>query len=301
MRELNLKHLHYFWVVAQEGSIVGASERLFVTPQTISAQLKQLEARLQRPLFRKKGTGIALTREGEIARDYADAIFDLSKELTVTLAAKDQGGGQVRVGLVDGVPKLIATMVLHPLTEMSPPVRLMCQEDDLGSLVALLAQHKLDFIVSDHPAPPDENLRLYSHELGSTGISLMASPGLVGTESAAFPDCLRRLPVLLPGRKTAIRMALDSWLRNNDIDMRVAGEFDDSALIKAFGQTGAGVFACPTVIETEVARQYAVTTVGRIDDIRERFYVISGTRHLEQSPLGQLLERVKSEVFDTSV
>lgn len=297
MRELNLKHLHYFWVVAQEGSIVAASERLFVTPQTISAQLKQLETRLGRSLFRRKGTGIVLTSDGEIARDYADAIFDLSKELTATMAAQDQGGGQIRVGVVDVVPKLIATLVLMPLTEMTPAPRLVCREAEMGELLALLAQHKLDFLVADHPAPPDESLRLYSHEMGSTGISFMAAPGLMRNEQAKFPACLDKLPILVPGRKTVLRMALETWLRGQGIDMKVAGEFDDSALIKSFGQTGAGVFTCPTAIEGEVSRQYAVNVVGRTEEIRERYYVISTAKRLEQSVVGELLDRAKKEIF----
>ena len=210
MRDLNLKHLHYFWVVAQEGSIVAASERLFVTPQTISAQLKQLESRLPRPLLKRKGNGITLTAEGELALEYADAIFDLSKELTAALASPDRGGGQVRFGVVDVVPKLIASLVLLPFTEAQPAPRIICREADMSELLVQLAQHKLDFVLSDHPAPPDENLRLYSHELGSTGISFMAAPGLLQEDNRPFPECLQNKSILLPGRKTALRMALEN-------------------------------------------------------------------------------------------
>ncbi|MFT5063784.1 MAG: LysR family transcriptional activator of nhaA [Gammaproteobacteria bacterium] len=297
MNNINLKHLHYFWVVAQEGSIVAASERLFVTPQTISAQLKQLEKRLPRPLLKRQGNGITLTQDGELALEYADAIFDLSKELTAALESKEQGGGQIRVGVVDVVPKIIATLVLMPITELSPAPRLICREADMSELLILLAQQKLDFVVSDHPAPVDENLRLYSHEMGSTGISFMAARSLLANAATKFPGCLSQLPILLPGRTTALRMSLENWLRDKDVQMQVAGEFDDSALIKSFGQIGTGVFTCPSAIESEVSRQYGVSVIGRTDEILERFYIISATKRLDQSLIGNLLEHAKTHVF----
>ncbi len=297
MRELNLKHLHYFWVVAREGSIAAASDRLLVTPQTISAQLKQLEGRLGQPLFQRRGTGLALTRAGETALRYADTIFDLSKELTATLAAERSGGGQVRVGIADVVPKLIASLVLLPVTEQDPPVRLICCENDLGELLAQLARHKLDFVISDHPAPPDPNLRLYNHEMGETGISFMAAYGLLDPGNRVFPACLAGQPFLMPGRRTALRTTLEIWLRDQNVEVRVAGEFDDSALIKAFGQTGAGVFTCPTAIEAEVSRQYAVSVVGRTQELCERYYLISRGQQLDQALVQTVLARAREEVF----
>lgn len=297
MRDINLKHLHYFWAVAHEGSIAAASERLFVTPQTISAQLKQLEASIGIPLFQRRGTGLTLTRSGETALDYADAIFDLRKEMTAALLSEQQGGGQVRVGIADVVPKLIATLVLRPLTCQEPPKRLICRESDQETLLGLLGRQKLDFVLSDHPAPPDPNLRLYNHELGETGISFMAAPGVIPEGSEAFPECLAGRPLLLPGKRTALRMTLENWLLQQEIEVRVAGEFDDSALIKAFGQTGAGVFTCPTAIEHEVGRQYSVKLVGRTTALRERFYLVSTTRHIEESGFRDIVERARGEIF----
>lgn len=300
MRSINLKHLHYFWVVAHEGSIAAASERLFITPQTISAQLKELEARMGRELFARTGKGLALTRAGEIALDYADKIFDLSKELSAAVAEEIEGLSQIRVGVVDVVPKLIATLVLLPAIEKRPAPRLVCVESDMGDLLARLAQHKLDFVLSDHPAPPDPNLKLYSHKLGSTGISFMAAHGLLPGPGAAFPDCLDGRPILLPGRRTALRMTLEGWLLERGVRMRVAGEFDDSALAKAFGQVGAGVFTCPTAIEGEVSRQYAVAAVGRTEQLREHYYLISTTKDLEQPLIAEILARAGGEIFATS-
>ncbi len=297
MRELNLKHLHYFWVVAREGSIAAASARLFVSPQTISAQLKQLESDLEQALFQRRGTGLVLTPAGETALAYAETIFDLRQELAAALSAERDGGGQLRVGIADAVPKLIASRVLLPVMEQSPSVRLVCQERDLSELMPLLAAHKLDLILSDHPAPPDPNLRLYNHELGETGISFMSAPQLRAGVRGDFPACLRGQPFLMPGRRTALRTTLEAWLLGHGLAVRVAGEFDDSALIKAFGQRGAGIFTCPTAIESEVSRQYAVQMVGRTDELRERYYLVSRAQRPERELFHTVLARARTEVF----
>ncbi len=297
MRDINLKHLHYFWVVAREGSIAAASERLFVSPQTISAQLKQLEAQLQQALFSRRGTGLTLTPAGETALGYADTIFDLRRELAAALSEHASGGGPLRVGIVDVVPKLIATLILQPITRQEPPMRLVCQESDLTDLLARLATQKLDFVISDHPATPDPNLRVYNHELGETGISFMAAPALLEGRSSPFPSLLQDLPFLMPGRRTALRTMLESWLLSQGVTVRIAGEFDDSALIKAFGQTGAGVFSCPTAIEAEVARQYSVCVIGRTLALRERFYLISRGQRIDQEIVHTVLARAQQELF----
>ncbi|MEN8719870.1 MAG: LysR family transcriptional regulator, partial [Oceanococcaceae bacterium] len=215
MRELNLKHLHYFWVVASERSITAAGERLFVTPQTISAQIRELEDRLRCQLFDRRGRALVLTPAGETALRYSNAIFDLSKELVAALSENDTGQQQVRIGIVDVVPKLISSLLLLPLLRDASPPRLHCREGALSELMADLVRHQIDAVISDHAAPPDPNLRLYSHELGSTGLSFLAAPHLVADTPGPFPQCLNGLPVILPGRRTALRMSLENWLREH--------------------------------------------------------------------------------------
>lgn len=298
MRELNLKHLHYFWVVAQEGSISAASERLFITPQTISAQLRELEERMHCKLFERRGRGLVLTRAGETARGYADAIFDLSRELTNALSEEEAGLRQVRIGVVDVVPKLIASLVLLPLLRREPAPRLQCREGDAADMLNRLAQHRLDAVLSDHPATPDPNVRLYTHELGRTGISFLGAPGLLAEPLQPFPRCLHGLPILLPGRRTALRMALENWLREQGVEMRVAGECDDSALIKALGQAGGGIFTCPTAIESEVCRQYAVEAIGRTEAVQEQFFLITASSQVERPLLAELIARARGDVFE---
>ena len=297
MKNINLKHLHYFWAVAHEGSIAAASERLFITPQTISAQLKQLESRLDQQLFHRSGKTMSLTPAGETALAYADQIFDLGKELAAALSSEADGINQLRVGISDVVPKLIASLILLPTIQHSPAPRLVCRESDASDLLAQLGQHKLDLVLSDHPAPPDPNLRLYSHKMGSTGISFMAAPALVPTGPEKFPHTLNKLPILLPGRRTALRMTLENWLEENNVNMRVAGEFDDSALTKAFGQIGAGIFTCPTAIEAEVSRQYAVQVIGRTKALKENFYLISPNKKISQPLVIEVLERARRDIF----
>lgn len=297
MRDINLKHLHYFWAVAHQGSIAAASEHLFVTPQTISAQLKELESSLGHKLFRRSGKSLSLSQAGETALSYADGIFDLRRELAAALATENQDMRQIRVGISDVVPKLIASRVLLPAIQHEPAPRLICKEGESSELLAALAQHKLDMVISDHPAAPDPNLRLYSHKMGSTGISFMAAPKLISDENAKFPACLDQQPILMPGRHTALRMTLESWLQEQKLDMHITGEFDDSALTKAFGQLGAGLFTCPSAIQEDVRQQYGVRELGRTKAIRESFYLISPNKRISQPLILQILQRAREEVF----
>jgi LysR family transcriptional activator of nhaA len=297
MRELNLKHLHYFWVVAREGSITRASERLFVTPQTISAQIRELEQRLQCELFERQGRNLRLTAAGSTALQYADTIFDLSKELAAVLVEGGAEVRQMRVGIVDVVPKSISALVMKPLLEADPAPRLLCREGKLSDLVARMAQQGLDCVISDLPAPLGANLRLYTQELGSSPVSFFAAEGVAPAAHKAFPDNLNGSRFLLPRRHTALRTALENWLREKGVTYQLAGECDDSALIKALGQAGAGVFIAPTAAEAEVVHQYGVEVLGRTEDLQAQFFLITTTPISDRPLLSAIVSNAHEHLF----
>lgn len=299
---MNFKHLHYFWQVAKAGGVARASEQLHLTPQTISGQIGLLEEDLGAPLFAKRGRNIELTEAGRIAFGYAQDIFALGSELEESMRNYPAGGRPVdfRVGVADSVPKTIAYRMIEPATRLPTPVRIVCRESKLESLLAELAAHRLDLVISDAPIPPSVSLRAYNHRLGESGVSFFASARLFKSLKGKFPVCLDGAPMLVPGDGATVRPRLDRWHDGKKLRPRVVGEFDDSALMKAFGQRGAGVFIGPTVIESEIETQYGVKTLGRTQEIVEEFFAISVERRITHPCVVAITEAARDRLFVTA-
>jgi len=276
---INYKHLHYFWAVAREGGIARAGERLHLTPQTISGQLSLLEEYLGVSLFSRVGRNLELTEAGRLMLSYADEIFSLGGELEEVMRQLPDGRPQMlRVGVVDVVPKSIAHRILAPALQMPESVRMVCREASLDTLLAELAVHRLDLVLADRPIPPTVSTRGFSHKLGECAISFFATVKLEKKLKGDFPRCLDGAPILLPSSGTQLRSGIDQWLDKYRIHPHMIAEFDDSALMKVFGQEGAGIFIAPAVIEAEVESQYQVAAIGRVDEVKEIFYAISVER-----------------------
>ena len=278
---LNYRHLHYFWSVAKCGGITRASERLHLTPQTFSGQLGQFEQQLGRPLFRRVGRRMELTETGELALSYAEEMFQVGAELEEMLSRRpEQRRLPFRVGIADAVPKTIAHRLLSPALSLPEPVRLLCRADRLDRLLAELAIHRLDMVLADRPLPANMDVKGYSHPLGQCGVAFLAAPNLAAQLSGSFPAKLDGAPLLLPGEDSALRTPLLRWLERQKVRPRIVGEFDDSALMKAFGHSGRGIFPAPAARAREVERQYGTITLGQTDDVQERFFAISVERLL---------------------
>jgi LysR family transcriptional activator of nhaA len=291
---INYKHLHYFFVVAKEGSIAKASELLHLTPQTISGQLSILEENLGEPLFSRAGRSLVLTETGRLVQSYAEEIFSLGGELQEMVRNLPyERQLTFKVGVTDIIPKSIAYRLLAPAFEIPESVRILCQTDDTKALLADLAVHKLDLVIADEPIPTNVNVRGYSHELGECGVSFFATSTLANQLTHDFPHCLNGAPLLLPGETNPARNHLIQWLDQIHIYPRVVGEFDDSALMKAFGQGGAGIFIAPTAIAGEVAKQYNVSIIGKTDKVKERFFAISVERKVSHPAIVAINEAAR--------
>lgn len=298
MRGINYNHLYYFWTVAKEGSIARAGELLHLTPQTISGQLRVLEDALGGKLFARAGRALTLTDMGRMALNYADEIFRLGAEMEETLEGRSRGQAlEFKVGVVDVVPKMIAYRLVEPALHLGEPVRIVCREGKLDQLLGDLAVHKLDMVLADTPIGTAANVRAFNHLLGECGITFFAAHGLAVAARERFPESLGDAPMLLPATNTALRGALTQWLDQLNIRPRVAGEFEDSALMAAFGQAGVGIFIAPSVIEAEIVRQYDVEPIGRTDGVRERFYAISTERRLRHAAVVAVSNAARLEVF----
>ncbi len=295
---INYKHLHYFWVVAKEGSIARASEKLHLTPQTISGQLSLLEKHLGVSLFSKVGRNLALTETGRLVLSYADEIFSLGGEMEEFLHQLPANLPQtLRVGVVDVVPKSIAHRILAPALKMPEPVRMVCRESSLDTLLSELAIHRLDLVLADRRIPSTVSTRGFSHKLGECGVSFFATDTLKKHLKGKFPQCLDRAPLLLPSSDNQLRSAIDQWLDKLRIYPRVVAEFDDSALMKVFGQEGAGIFIAPAAIEAEVESQYRVTCIGRTEEVKEHFYAISVERRVLHPVVSAIMEVARESLF----
>lgn len=295
---LNYRQLHYFWVVAKTGSIVRACEQLNLTPQTISGQISLLEQTYGIELFRRVGRQLELTEAGRQTLPYAEQMFQLGGELELMLRAQpNEQQILFRVGVADVVPKSIVYRLIAPTMELSEPLRITCREDKLERLLADLAIQRLDLVISDSPMPSHLDIKGYSQKLGECGISFFATAELAARYGRDFPRSLHGAPLLIPGAETVVRSRLQRWFAEQQIQPQIVGEFDDSALMQAFGQSGSGIFIGPSVIADEVQRQYGVEVIGQTDAVSESFYAISVERKVKHPGIVAITEGARRELF----
>ena len=296
---MNFKHLHYFWVTARAGGIMRAGEQLHTTPQTLSGQIKLLEDWFGRKLFRKSGRQLALTDDGRLALGYADQIFTLGAELesAVRQARSGQRVLEFRVGVADSVAKSVAYRLLEPALSLAEPVKLLCSEGKFPDLLAQLALHRLDLVIADEPMSRRLSVKAFNHPLGSTSMSFFCAPALKAQLQGVFPQCLNEQPLLIPGTSASVRPQLDGWLARHQLQPRILGEFDDGALMTAFGREGRGVFMAPTVLEAETVAQFGVELVGRSDELVEEFYAVSVERRITHPCVLAITDAARGQLF----
>lgn len=298
MEWLNYHHLLYFWTVAREGSIARACQELRLAQPTISGQIRALEESLGEKLFTRSGRRLVLTETGRLAFQYAEEIFGLGRELTDVLKGRPRGRPiRFVVGISDLIPKLIAYRILQPVFTLSHPVRLICYEDEPEELLARLSAHKLDLVLTHTPAHSAVGVRVFSHRLGSSGVSLFASSAIAARYRKNFPAKLDGAPFLLPMERSALRRDLEYWFSLHNIHPHIIGEFQDNALVNVFGHSGAGIFAAPTAIEDEVKRYVRVVPIGNLDSIREEFYAVSAERKIKHPAVATITASARTELF----
>lgn len=296
--KLNMKHLRYFWSVASHGSVTRAAQALYLTPQTISGQLRQLEQQVGSPLFGRDGRHLVLTETGRLVFSYADEMFRLGLELQDVLAGHTPGAAlTVKVGIAMVVPKLLAFRVTEPVLKLPDPVRLICHEAPLADLLADLSVHKLDVVLADSPVNPTFSVRAYNHVLGESGVTFFAVPAQAKVLAPEFPTSLDNARMLMPSAGSSLRRNLENWFERHAINPFIVAEFEDRALMKAFGERGTGVFTSPSAVEQEVLDKYGVQVVGRTDELTERFYAISAERRIKHPAVAAITEAARNELF----
>jgi LysR family transcriptional activator of nhaA len=281
MEWLNYHHLRYFWVVAKEGSLKKAAEKLHVSQPSMSEQIKELEEALGEALFRRSGRSNVLTDAGQIAFRYAEEIFSRGAELAN--AIKQRPGVQslrLHVGVADAVPKLVTNEILKPVLAMPQTVHVICREGKMEDLLAQLAAHQLDIVLSDEPPSSSVKFRVFSQLLGESGITFCAAGKLAESLRKGFPESLHNAPALLPAENTAMRRSLEKWFREKQIHPRVIAEFEDGALMKVMGAEGKGFIPVPTVVLHEALTRYRFKVIGASENCRDQFYAITAERRI---------------------
>lgn len=297
-QSFSYRHLYYFWVVAKAGGMSRAAEQLGMAVQTISTQVRELEQSLGCSLLKPAGRGVALTEAGQAAMRQAEQIFALGEALPDAVrSAADSAGVRLAVGIPDGLPKLAVHRLLEPVLA-EPGLRLLCHDDEFEDLLAELALHKLDLVISDRPAPANPSLRLYSHSVGTSAVAWYAAPALAaplrqGRRAAGrWPAALGAgdVPVLLPTGHGVLRARLDHWFDRHAVRPRIAGEFEDSALLKTFGAGGMGVFPAAVMVERDLVERYGVERVGDCEGVEEHFYAITPQKKVEHRLVRRITE-----------
>jgi LysR family transcriptional regulator, transcriptional activator of nhaA len=299
MEWLNYHHLQYFWAVARYGSVVRASEELRLAPPTISGQIHRLEAVLGHKLFDRVGRNLVMTDTGRIVFRFADEIFSIGQDLLGTIKGRPSARPlRLTVGVADVLPKVLVQSLLEPVFHLEKSVQLVCREDRaVEDFLGALAVQELDMVLADRPLGPGINVHAYNHLLGDSGTTFLASPKLAKACKKGFPKSLDGAPCLLPGAHATVRRIVDQWFEAVKVRPRLIAEFDDSALMYAFGEEGKGFFPSPTVFEEEFRRRYKVEVVGRVKNLRQSFYAISVDRRVEHPAVKAIIEAAQKEVF----
>lgn len=294
MERLNYHHLLYFWLTAREGSVSKAASLLRLAQPTLSGQIRTLESALGERLFERAGRRLRLTEAGTLVYGFAEEIFSIGEELLDAVKQRTtRRPGRVTIGLADVVAKPVAHRLIQPLLEEPDPVRLVVREDSPEKLLAALVAGDLEVVLLDAPPGPEMGVRVFSRLLGESGVTLLAAPRLASRYRRGFPGSLDRAPFLMPGRTTGLRRSLVAWFDRHRIQPRVVGEIDDSALTTEFARAGSGLFAVPTVVESDVCRQHGLARVGRIEGVREQVFAVSLQRRFANRAVERLSQRAR--------
>jgi len=283
MKALNHRHLHYFWVVAREGTITSAAEILGVTAPTVSMQISALERELGVVLFRRRGNRLEITPAGRTVQRYASDIFALSRDLLDAVAGAGHPVAQrFAVGISDSLPLLSAHKLLEPALAIPPEeLRVVLRADKAAPLLGGLTARTLDLVLTDTPGSPTDAVRTESHLLDECDVLLFGTPDLAARFLPGFPESIQGAPFILHTESTPLRRGLDGWFARLGLRPQVTAEVEEVGLLQLLGQQGRGLFAAPALASELIQTRYGVEVVGRADGVRERFFGLT----LEGQPM----------------
>ncbi|CAH0532691.1 Transcriptional activator protein NhaR [Vibrio stylophorae] len=293
MSHLNYNHLYYFWMVCKQGSVSKAAEALFLTPQTVTGQIKALEMRLDGKLTKRDGRNLVPTELGQLVFQYADKMFDLSYEMLDIVNYRQQANLLLDVGVADALSKRLVSKILLRAGAQTENLHLRCFESTHELLLEQLSQHKLDMILSDCPVDSSQSPGLYSKKIGECAMSFFGAASF----ETPFPACIEEYKLLVPGRRTAMGRKLTQWFDHQGLQPCIVGEFDDAALMKAFAEYHQAVFVAPTIYRHELVDSDHLKEIAQVHDISDEYYVIFAERMIQHPIVKRICESDLSDLF----
>ena len=293
MAQLNYHHLRYFWMIANEGHLTRAAERLHVSQSALSIQLRQLEESLGQPLFTREGKRLLLTEAGRIALDYANAIFRSGDELISLMHGQAARRQLVRIGAVATLSRNFQMELVRPLLDRED-IELILRSGSLPELLRQLHTHTIDLVLSNRPVPRDAEANWHCHLVEEQPVSLVGRP-ISESTPFRFPEDLSDTSLLLPSIESEIRTAFDFLLEQAGIRPRVIAEVDDMAMLRLLARDSGHLALVPPVVVLDELKNGNLIERCRIPDLRERFYAIIPRRRFPNAIIRELLEPLLSK------
>jgi LysR family transcriptional activator of nhaA len=285
MRNLNFRHLLYFWQVARVGNLTRAAGQLRVSQSALSAQIRQLEAFLGRPLFDRAGRRLTLTEFGATILDYADGIFGLGQEMMATArGGKGQRVQQLRVGAVATLSRNFVENLLRP-TLGQRDVRLSLASGSLEELLERLQVHHLDVVFSNRPVVADATRPWRCARIDRQSVCLVGPPR-PSRNRFRLPKDASGLRFVVPGPSSDIRSQFDTWCERHQLQIEIAAEVDDMAMLRLLARDSGAVTIVPEVVVQDELRDGRLQRYGTVPGVYENFYAITAFRR-SPSPLVQ--------------
>ena len=295
---INYNHLYYFWQVSRCGSISAASKILHLTPQTVSSQISDLEHRLGKALFVREGRGLSLTEFGQITQQYANDMFAIAQEwLETTQGELTHLSKTLKVGISDVLPKSLVSKWLAPLIDNERITNLQCIDGQQNDLLSQMATHKLDLVLADQPLDNALPIKAFCHEIGKSQLAFFGNTHWHKKLSADFPHSLHNQPVVLPAKGSPVSRAIYFWLQELGLETTVVGHVDDSALMKALGEQGFGVFPAPMLVKDEIERHFDVHYIGAIENAFQHYYAFSPERLIKDTIYSEFIKHAQQSAF----
>jgi LysR family transcriptional activator of nhaA len=288
MRNLNFRHLFYFWQVAKEGHLTRAATRLHVSQSALSAQIRQLESYLDRPLFDRTGRTLALTEFGTVVLDYADGIFGLGQELMATArGGEGQRVQQLRVGAVATLSRNFLENLLRPMLGRKD-IRLTLESSSLEELLERLKVHNLDVVLSNRPVVAEVGRPWRCVRIDRQTVCLV---GPLRPKAARFrmPADAAGQRFVLPGASSDIRSQFDVWCERAGIRIDIAAEVDDMAMLRLLARDSGAFTVVPEVVVQDELREGRLQRYCAVPGVFENFYAITTFRHSPASIVQQLI------------
>lgn len=291
MKWMNLHHLKYFLVIAEEGSLSAASKKLLVGQPALSAQLKQFEEWLGQQLFFREGKKFVISPAGEYVLKYARAIKDLEDELMMNMHhVEDFVKKELVMGAHEVVPKsILANAVCHITKNKS--VKLKIIEGTGEELFSMLTSGKIDLFIGNF-RPMSEGKEMVYLNLGKEPVSVWGAKSAAGLKKG-FPNSLEDSSFVLPGFQSPIRHDFEKFMLQHGLNFTVPIEAQDTALLKELSARGEGLVLLGDESAKNWVKAGRLMKIGSIPGLKEEYWLGMVKKTIDNEHIKTIISSVK--------